>query len=111
MDKRIKKKWVKALRSGEYDQTAGNLCTEGLDGSCSFCCLGVLGNIFSEETGLLWSEDGSAMLNIGGQAELLDGPILQWAGIHIATQGWLSDMNDIEGATFEKIADHIENEL
>lgn len=37
MDKRLKKKWVKALRSGEYEQGRGHLCRDG-----KYCCLGVL---------------------------------------------------------------------
>jgi hypothetical protein len=37
MDAELKKKWVEALRSGEYTQTQGHLkSSEG------FCCLGVL---------------------------------------------------------------------
>lgn len=41
MPKRLKNKWVKALRSGEYGQTQGTLC----DGNGNFCCLGVLEHI------------------------------------------------------------------
>ena len=37
MDKKLKKKWVKALRSGQYQQTHGQLRTEE-----GYCCLGVL---------------------------------------------------------------------
>ena len=38
MDKRIKKKWVDALRSGKYKQGQGRL--KGVDDT--YCCLGVL---------------------------------------------------------------------
>jgi hypothetical protein len=42
MNKRLKAKWIKALRSGEYNQTTCRLVTTEVDGSRSFCCLGVL---------------------------------------------------------------------
>ena len=38
LPKKIKKKWLKALRSGEYGQAKGVLT----DGEGNFCCLGVL---------------------------------------------------------------------
>jgi hypothetical protein len=37
MDKKLKAKWVKALRSGEYKQGGGYLFSDG-----KYCCLGVL---------------------------------------------------------------------
>ena len=40
MNKSIKKKWVAALRSGEYQQGQGLMCHEG-----KYCCLGVLCDI------------------------------------------------------------------
>jgi len=40
MKERIKNKWVKALRSGEYKQCKGQLKRNG-----KFCCLGVLSEI------------------------------------------------------------------
>lgn len=38
MDKELKEKWLKALRSGEYEQGPGVLCAD----DSAFCCLGVL---------------------------------------------------------------------
>lgn len=38
LNKAFKKKWVKALRSGDYKQTDAYLYNRGLDG---YCCLGV----------------------------------------------------------------------
>lgn len=40
MDKTIKRKWLKALRSGEYEQGIDVLC----NANNKFCCLGVLVN-------------------------------------------------------------------
>lgn len=45
LPKELKAKWVKALRSGEYQQGQGQLCTRTNDGSYSFCCLGVLEDV------------------------------------------------------------------
>lgn len=44
MNKAIKKKWLKALRSGEYEQGRERLCSIAEDGTHRFCCLGVLVN-------------------------------------------------------------------
>jgi len=52
LPKKIKKKWLKALRSGEYGQTKGVLT----DGEGNFCCLGVLQHCVS-----------------GGKVEVYDG--------------------------------------
>lgn len=41
MKKAIKKRWLEALRSGNYDQGRAKLRTEQ-EGGDSFCCLGVL---------------------------------------------------------------------
>lgn len=40
MNPKLKKKWVKALMSGEYEQGDSALFSGG-----KYCCLGVLGNI------------------------------------------------------------------
>lgn len=43
MPKRLKNRWLKALRSGEYGQLKGRLT----DGKGRFCCLGVLEHVAS----------------------------------------------------------------
>lgn len=40
MDKDVKKRWLKALTSGDYKQGQNSLCFNE-----QFCCLGVLGDI------------------------------------------------------------------
>lgn len=39
MNKKLMQKWVKALRSGKYEQARGELYNKTCD---SYCCLGVL---------------------------------------------------------------------
>lgn len=40
MDQTLKRRWIKALRSGKYQQTTGDLHNLG-----AYCCLGVLCDI------------------------------------------------------------------
>ena len=42
MNPYTKRKWVKALRSGEYEQAAGELVDGNNEIGASYCCLGVL---------------------------------------------------------------------
>jgi len=51
VNKRVKKLWVEALRSGEYEQTTGRL--RYMD---AFCCLGVLCDLYVKETGKIETE-------------------------------------------------------
>ena len=44
MDSSLKQKWVRALRSGKYEQATGALRNE--DG---FCCLGVLCDVYDPD--------------------------------------------------------------
>lgn len=49
MKKSDVKKWVKALRSGGYQQGKENLCKEDeISGDCDYCCLGVACDILIE---------------------------------------------------------------
>lgn len=42
MDEAVKKKWVEALRSGQYQQARGAIKRTLPDGTAAYCCLGVL---------------------------------------------------------------------
>lgn len=112
------KKWVKALRSGEYRQAVGTLSQNG-----RYCCLGVACDIYERETGdilprvpngdyplegLYHSEKyGDAFRKVG-----------LWLGLRSGEGGFrefiddcdhLSALND-NGASFSRIADVIERE-
>jgi hypothetical protein len=91
----LKKEWIKALRSGEYEQTTSTICNDK-----EFCCLGVLESIYWGER-ITWgkfvshastSEDGYSLANK-----------------FFESNSWLfQNMNDELRFTFNQIADEIE---
>ena len=100
------KKWVKALRSGDYKQGKKVLLTN--DGK--FCCLGVLCDISPKYLGGRW--DGTAMF---GESLTLASEIMVWSGMSTNAgnlsgqkEGCLSDLNDRD-TTFDELATIIEN--
>ena len=123
----IAEKWITALRSGEYTQATDALRDE----MGGFCCLGVLCDLYRQETGAgKW--DGSYFIPAGGEptavdySDDIDGvlpPFVQkWAGTRTAagfydpditkqkhehTKLALTQAND-KGANFFEIADIIE---
>lgn len=93
MNTELLKRWVAALRSGEYEQGRGALkVTDADTGITKYCCLGVLQHI-----------EPSIPPNMGGLnhhdfIKAIDGFISQYD---------LVKMNDC-GKTFPEIADYIE---
>lgn len=90
MNKRIKTKWIRALRSGKYEQGKGSL----KDGS-NFCCLGVLCDLHAKETNRgKWlggdglDSDNYKVIGAHGPAEgaLLPSAVARWAGIRSGPQ-------------------------
>jgi hypothetical protein len=97
------KKWVQALRSGEYRQARGRLKKGN-----AFCCLGVacdalkdhiggnwVGQIFQIEGGI--SSDATLPVELSRLLELEVGVI-----------GLLINMNDRQFKNFNQIADYLE---
>ena len=103
------KKWLKSLRSGEYDQGKGRLRTED-----SFCCLGVACDISG-----LGRWEGDIFYTEGDYFHIVYLPeaVMSWLGITTRSGKFfnedkdiiwsLSDTND-EGKSFAEIADLIE---
>ncbi len=85
MNADIKRKWVTALRSGEYTQLRHGFHYEG-----KHCCLAVLGACVSEK--VPFPDD--AMLGLGERERTM-----------------LIRMNDEGGKSFAEIADYIEQNL
>jgi hypothetical protein len=109
MDQAIKRRWVTALRSGEYKQGRGALRSK----DDRFCCLDVLCDLAAQDGLGRWGveSDGfvfrekSGLQNSGMPAE----PIIRWADLMVV--GQLAIMNDDGKKSFTEIADFIEREL
>ena len=104
MKKEIKTKWLKALRSGEYEQ-----CKKNLRNGDKFCCLGVLTDLYLKETGGNWTE------YLKGHSDLvLSNDVTNWAKLDSLNpkvdNGQLAALND-NGEDFKNIADSIEVSL
>lgn len=95
MDANQKQKWVTALRSGKYTQHHGTICPyrASIRTSKHLCCIGV----------------GAAVTAFRGKA------ITQLAadhlGLSIPEKNHLVNMNDGGRASFDQIADYIEEKL
>jgi hypothetical protein len=106
MNKRVKKLWLKALRSGKYVQGQGTL-RRGTKPHQKHCCLGVLSE--------LAIADGAIKQFRGGY---LSKAVCKWAGLESldpilgprSTSTTASELND-GGKSFECIAKRIEKYL
>lgn len=118
MNPEWKAKWLTALRSGDYEQCTGKL-HEKDDG---FCCLGVLCDIYP---GGRWEEgpdeNSVEMVSCHGSSkssQVLPHSLSKELGIDNSSvliddkgaDNWLAALNDA-GASFEEIADIIEEQL
>jgi hypothetical protein len=106
------RKWVEALRSGEFKQSIATLQTD-----VGYCCLGVA-CVVAERNGVqvLKRDDG----NLLGGSLNTQPHVKAWLGIkecngehRVREKGRfyhssLVTLNDNKGYTFEQIADHIE---
>jgi len=118
MKKRYKAIWVKALRSGEYEQGKGQLCITW-DGVSKYCCLGVA---IEELVDADWEpQEGSVSSVVGWGIRGLTGRLpmeeREKIGISLEAESELIHMNDGTGKyydsdkSFSEIADWIEENL
>lgn len=106
MNRDVKARWIKALRSGEYKQGTGKLKSKQND----FCCLGVLCDLHSKETGEDWIDNlyHTGTLTYRGENGNLNQDVLDWAELTLEENATLIDMNDNDRYTFPEIAKFIE---
>ena len=120
MNKEIKAKWIEALKSGKYKQTKGTLKDEH-----GYCCLGVLCEIFREETGK--GEFVPTLKNSNNKRFQADdiieegvppSPVIKWAemennnpSITLDEKPKLLAVANDNGSTFLELADIIEQQL
>lgn len=99
MKKSVAMKWVKALRSGKYEQGQRRLRNK----QGEFCCLGVLCDISPYRKSYLRMKDAVGETNF-----FIPVKIGKWAGtLNLSIYNTLANMNDM-GMSFEKIAKYIE---
>lgn len=109
MNKKVKKKWLTALRSGKYKQ--GN---EALKCGKQYCCLGVLCDIYSKEFDHPWTQN-DLFLN---QGLVLPAKVMEWAElkddnpdiVYDEAKMPIAEVNDA-GVDFKTIANLIEEQL
>lgn len=118
MNLEIKSRWVTALRSGEYKQGQGGLHPE----EDSFCCLGVLCDLHSKETGTEWKSSNQDCFfpSYMGITNYLPKEVVLWAGLinsspevqFFLSTRTLASFNDARQIpkTFEEIASMIEKD-
>jgi hypothetical protein len=116
----IKAAWVKALRSGDYEQARGSLSAIRLDGKTGYCCLGVLAEIspydylkndaYPNAEIADWASDGPWTIHTEGNSPHLAAfcPVV---ALPSGERKPLSFLNDIQDLTFSQIADLIEDQL
>ena len=116
MNPLVKEMWVKALRSGDYKQTTGQLRYVSSNRTLKgFCCLGVLCDIsgFHDWPDLSNPHDRGNLLYSPEEVktgDLLPLDVKGWAELEDGIGPKLAVFNDA-GWTFEQIADIIEEEL
>ncbi len=103
LDRRYKKRWLKALRSGKYKQHRGELCNIE---QTKFCCLGVGCKIVR---GGSWDEH-TFTYAWESQTGVMPATLREKVGLSSAAEDHLTEMNDA-GKSFRAIADWIEKHL
>ena len=108
------KQWTKALRSGKYTQT-----THRLKSKASYCCLGVLCEIYGEEHDVQFSPSkySDHTFTFLGETAGIPKEVMRWADIKTNNVSYrdhdseyqLTYEND-SGRTFSQIADMIEED-
>jgi len=114
VNKDVKRQWVAALRSGEYEQGQG-----ALEWHNRFCCLGVLCDLAVKagvavrknlelEAGISFADPDHPADNSTGNPPQV---VMKWAGLDELGGGDLIHMNDVQKLSFKEIANRIEEEL
>ena len=127
MNPKVKDAWLKALRSGDYEQGEDWLRCNDV-----FCCLGVLTDLYIKEHSLHWDREpinrGYDTFSLDEVATVLPNEVIEWAGVTDCNPAvftkkadfpssfgepaihTLAELNDSH-IPFSKIADCIEDSL
>ena len=120
MKEKVKKLWVKALKSGKYKQAKNYLCAGG-----RHCCLGVLCELYNKEmkknnkktlskttVSIETNHKPKNVEQFGKDVSVLPNKVQKWAGMktavgYLPNHRHLADLND-SGVKFKRIAKIIE---
>lgn len=123
MNKEIKEKWITALKSGDYAKGINQLKTENYDSDLnktgdSYCCLGVLCDLYHKETGRgMWFENKFIISKHESEIEVLPETVMSWAGLKCSNPNTgnssLAEVNDdySETGTFQESIQAIKQKL
>jgi hypothetical protein len=107
MKKKIAKLWIKALKSGKYQQAQNTLKSD-----TGFCCLGVLCDLHRKVTKKRGFDENGAYLD---STAILPQRVATWAGLSSCVGKGpgvdLMDLNDAQQKSFLEIADAIEQNV
>jgi hypothetical protein len=115
MNPEVKRKWIEALKSGEYEQGHHSLKTKEGD-RVTYCCLGVLCDLYGKEHGNRWGKRRNQYPTFMKEMSALPKKVMEWAGIDTSTgeirykngnRTALIRLND-NGKSFKQIAKVIE---
>ena len=113
MKKTIAEKWIQALRSGKYKKATGQLCKVAKSGNKSYCCLGVLTDLYNKEHSVKESLKGGYLpYNVSKWAGLDDRQGFIVGNGHYSGKS-LAALNDCNQSkrSFMRIADIIEKNV
>lgn len=116
MDTEIKKQWIEALRSDEYQQGQRWLRKKDPEGEMQYCCLGVLCDLMTrgewEQVPHITSQKVYSFHIDDDRSTLgLPSGVVEVSGLAKDKTGDLVRLNDNERANFATIADWIEENL
>lgn len=106
MDPEKKRKWVEALRSGDYKQASSFLkidCDDNNSGDFCYCCLGIYAEVVERDVDACRYRSEEGLVSYFSEGDEL----LKVSLIPEEVQITLTNMND-KGHSFNKIADFIE---
>jgi hypothetical protein len=112
------KKWVEALRSGNYKQGKGCLTNVKATGN-EYCCLGVACDVYQKEVGSLkLNVEDNNHISYDNEAAYLPPKVREWLGLRTGAgiYGYPSEgkdltrHNDADECTFNEIANIIESQ-
>lgn len=108
MNKHVKRKWLRALRSGEYGKGAGRLVYTGRGEKWQYCCLGVL--VCEMVPEYVKVDEIWRSLMVDGASDFIPDDLAVMYGVDDDTQSTLANLND-KSDSFAPVIAYIEEHL